>query len=64
MHWDDYGDVLTVEELAKALRFSKQHIYQLVRVEAVPHFRVGNHIRFHKKALIEWVEAGGSKDAM
>lgn len=64
MHWDDYGDVMTVEEIATALKFSKLHIYQLVKQDLIPFFRVGTHIRFHKQAVIEWVDGGGSKGSI
>ena len=43
---------LTVEEVAKILRVSKQTIYVLCREGKIPHFKVGAKLRF-KKADID-----------
>jgi excisionase family DNA binding protein len=43
---------LTVEEVAKILRVSRQTIYVLCREGKIPHFKVGTKLRF-KKADIE-----------
>lgn len=43
---------LTVEEVAKILRVSRQTIYVLCREGKLPHFKVGTKLRF-KKADIE-----------
>jgi excisionase family DNA binding protein len=39
---------LTVDEVAKILRVSRQTIYVLCRDGKLPHFKVGNKLRFHK----------------
>ena len=43
---------LTVDEVAKILRVSRQTIYVLCRKGELPHFKVGTKLRF-KKADIE-----------
>lgn len=43
---------MTVMEVAQFLRVSRQTIYNMVRDGKVPHFRVGNKVRF-KRADIE-----------
>lgn len=43
---------LTVDEVAKILRVSRQTIYVLCREGKLPHFKVGTKLRF-KKADIE-----------
>jgi excisionase family DNA binding protein len=43
---------LTVEEVAKILRVSRQTIYVLCKEGKIPHFKVGTKLRF-KKADIE-----------
>jgi len=39
---------LTVQEVAKLLRMSRQTIYNLTREGAIPHFRIGNKVRFNR----------------
>ena len=43
---------LTVDEVAKILRVSRQTIYVLCRENKLPHFKVGTKLRF-KKADID-----------
>jgi excisionase family DNA binding protein len=45
---------LTVEEVSKMLRVSRQTIYVLCREGKLPHFKVGTKLRF-KKADIQAV---------
>lgn len=46
------NETMTVQEVADYLRVSRQTVYTLVRVGKLPHFRVGNKVRF-KRADIE-----------
>lgn len=46
------AETLTVQEVAKYLRVSRQTIYTMIRAGKLPHFRIGNKVRF-KKADIE-----------
>ena len=46
------NEPLTVEEVAKVLRVSRQTIYVLCREGKLPHFKVGTKLRF-KKADID-----------
>ena len=39
---------LTVQEVAKLLRMSRQTIYNLTREGAITHFRIGNKVRFNR----------------
>ena len=39
---------LTVQEVAKMLRMSRQTIYNLTREGTIPHFRVGTKVRFNR----------------
>ncbi len=38
---------LTVPEVAKLLRMSRQTIYNMVKAGDIPHFRVGTKVRFN-----------------
>jgi excisionase family DNA binding protein len=44
---------LTVDEVAKILRVSRQTIYVLCREGKLPHFKVGTKLRFHKADIID-----------
>lgn len=46
------AETLTVQEVAKYLRVSRQTIYTMIRAGKLPHFRIGNKVRF-KKADID-----------
>ena len=37
---------LTVQEVADYLRVSRQTVYAMVRANKIPHFHVGNKVRF------------------
>jgi putative molybdopterin biosynthesis protein len=40
-----------VPEVAKLLRMSRQTIYNMVKAGDLPHFRVGNKVRFNRADL-------------
>ena len=42
---------LTVPEVAKMLRMSRQTIYNMVKAGDIPHCRVGNKVRFNRADL-------------
>jgi excisionase family DNA binding protein len=42
---------LTVPEVAKLLRMSRQTIYNMVKAGDILHFRVGNKVRFNRADL-------------
>jgi putative molybdopterin biosynthesis protein len=39
---------MTVPEVADLLRMSRQTIYTMIRSGQIPHFRVGNKVRFNR----------------
>jgi excisionase family DNA binding protein len=43
--------LLTVEEVAKILRVSRQTIYILCQKGKLPHFKVGTKLRFKKQEI-------------
>jgi len=51
----DYPDMLTVEQLAEALRIGKNKAYELVNNNTIGCKRIGRHIRIPKICLIEYV---------
>lgn len=44
-------DNLTVDEVAKFLRVSRQTVYTMIRAGTIPHFKVGNKVRIKRADL-------------
>lgn len=44
-------EVLTVDEVAKLLRVSRQTVYVMARNNEIEHFRIGNNVRFKRVAV-------------
>ncbi len=51
----DFPQIMTVEELAAALRIGRNAAYQLVRDKAIRAIKVGRSIRIPRAALIEFL---------
>ena len=49
--------LLTIPEVASALRFSRGHVYELVRSGGIPAVRHGRSVRVTTQALAEWKTA-------
>jgi excisionase family DNA binding protein len=45
------SETLTVQEVADYLRVSRQTVYTMVRTGKLPHFRVGNKVRFKRSEI-------------
>jgi excisionase family DNA binding protein len=56
---DEERSLLTVPDVAKLLRIPRATIYELVRRNAIPHARIGKHIRFRKKEILRDLFACG-----
>lgn len=50
---DDLPLVLTVDEVAKLLRFSRSKTYDAIRHGEIPHVRLGREIRIPRHALLK-----------
>jgi excisionase family DNA binding protein len=48
-------DTLTVAELAAMLRCRTETIYRLMKRRALPGFKVGNHWRFSRREIEDWM---------
>lgn len=44
-------EALTVQEVAKMLRVSRQTLYNMIRTGRIAHFRVGNKVRFNRSDI-------------
>ena len=56
----DLPEVLIVEEVASLLRVNRNTIYDLVTRKEIPCRRVGKCIRFHREAVLEWLQGNCS----
>lgn len=54
---NSYPDILTVEQLAKALDVGLNTAYMLIRSNKIPSVRVGKQIRISKTALLKFVNS-------
>ena len=53
-------DLLKVEEVAALLRVPKSWIYMRTyegAPEAIPHIKLGRHLRFRRSEIVAWVES-------
>ena len=48
-------EVMDVEQLGAYLGMGRSKIYQLARRGAIPASRIGQHLRFHKPLVDEWM---------
>lgn len=56
-------DVLVVEDVARLLRIGRNAVYDLVARNAIPHCRLGKHIRFSRAAVMQWLSSWSSRGA-
>ena len=54
-----YDDILTVEELAEALKIGLSQAYKLVRSGAIKAFKEGRDWKIAKQALVNYVTSRG-----
>jgi excisionase family DNA binding protein len=47
----------TVDDLAHYLNVPKRGVYELIKSEDIPHYRVGTRIRFDPTAIGKWVDS-------
>lgn len=52
---DDYGDVLTVEDVMKILRIGRNTAYSLIKSEELKSIRIGYQLRIPKAYLVEYL---------
>jgi len=54
----EYSDILTVEEMSKALGVSSKTGYQLLRENKIEHLKVGRAYRVPKAHLLSYLRLG------
>lgn len=55
--FNQYPDVLTVQQVAEALRIGRSAAYKLVNERTIGSVRIGNKIRVPKQCLIEYMQS-------
>lgn len=54
---DEYPDIMTIREAREALGISKSTIYELIRENRIPAFRLGRKLlRIRKDCLLEYLK--------
>ena len=56
-------EVLDVHGVAQLLRIGRNTIYELVGRDEIPHRRLGKQIRFHRAAIVRWLDSWSSQGA-
>lgn len=56
-------NICNIKELSIYLQTSIPQIRKLVREKKIPHFRVGNRIKFDLNEINKWIEKLQEKDA-
>ena len=61
--FDNYPDVLTIDDLQSALGIGRSTAYRLIRSGAIRHLRIGKNIKIPRRFLLEYIhEACYNKD--
>lgn len=56
-------EVIDVEAVARLLHVGRNTVYTLVARNAIPHRRLGKQIRFHRAAIMRWLDSWSSQGA-
>jgi len=57
------GDILDVPAVARLLTVGRNTVYALVARNGIPHRRIGRLIRFHRDAVMRWLNSCWLQDA-
>lgn len=49
--------IYTVSEVAEILKLPESTVYEYIRKNLLPHFKVGKHIRIRDDDLKKWIES-------
>ncbi|MEO7732624.1 MAG: helix-turn-helix domain-containing protein, partial [Kofleriaceae bacterium] len=57
------AEVIDVPAVARLLAVGRNTVYALVGRNAIPHRRLGKQIRFHRAAVMRWLDSWSSQGA-
>ena len=55
--FDEYADIMSVREMAKALRIGRNAAYELIHNNAIPYRRIGKRILIPKTAVVAFMQS-------
>ncbi len=58
---DGEHSLLTVREVADAMRVSTMTVYRMIRSEALPAIRIGKHFRIRTRDLEDYLESQSTR---
>ena len=53
----DQDEIITIDELCKLLKTTRQNIYKLIKNNELPYFLLGNSYRFSKEEVLKALKA-------
>ncbi len=51
----EHSDVMTFEDACDYLRLKRSYLYMLTSTEQIPFYKIGNHLRFRRSRLDQWL---------
>lgn len=48
--------LMTVGDLCELLNVKRSYVYQLTHLGKIPHFKLGNQLRFNRAKIEEWLK--------
>jgi len=52
---DPFQPLLTVDDVARLLQFTKKGVYSLVEHRRIPFIKISNRVRFSRADVLEWL---------
>lgn len=59
---DNYPDVMTAEQMRKALGIGRDLAYEGLKSGQIPHVRIGGKYLIYKQSLIKMLESGNAPE--
>ena len=50
------NELITVDELCRLLKLKKSRVYYLTHIEQIPHYKIGQNLRFDPREIEEWLK--------
>lgn len=61
---EDYGEILTVRQVAAVLGITRNSVYQAAAAGEIPSVRIGRRILFARRSLEVWLSSGAGDPEM
>ena len=55
--FDEFDDILTVDDIAKILKIGRNKAYNLVNAGTIKSIRIGKKYRIPKSSIVEYIES-------